>query len=125
MAFSVTPENIPLSWKRTLAGRPASSIHFVLAILFNGICLLALAKTLRILTAMRKTDPGLLIFFAFVLFFLVLAALLVWQVYRKASAEIRVRENSLVLVISYIAFRLYICVLGVAIMLLGIIGLIR
>ncbi len=74
---------------------------------------------------MWKSDPGTLIFLLFVLFFLVFATVSILQVYRKASAEIQVRENSGVLVFSYIAFRLYLLVLGVAIMLFATIGLIR
>ena len=124
MAVYVTPEGLPSSWKRSLTSRPVSSVHFGLAVLFNGICFLALTDAFRVLLAMRKHDPGLLAFFAFVLVFLIFAAFSIWQVYRHASAEIQIRENSPVLVISYIAFRLYLLVLGVAIMLLATIGLI-
>ena len=123
MNFSVTPTSIPASWKRTLTDQPIKPIHFVSVILFNGLCLLALAKTLRILLTVRKTDPGLLLFFAFILFFLVMAALSIWQVYRHARAEVQVRENPSALLISYLALRLYLCVLGVAIMLLFTINL--
>ena len=125
MALSITPENLQIAWKRSLAGKPANSKHVWVAVLLNGICLLALGDAFRALTVGRKLDPGLLIFFAFILCFLVLADFFVWQMYRKASAEMQVREDSPALSISFMAYRLYLLVLGVAIMSLKIIGMIH
>ena len=80
MALSVTADNLPASWKRSLEGGRASSVHCVLAMLFNGSCLLAFTSALRHLKAMRQLEPGVLMFLAFVFFFLVLAAMSAVQV---------------------------------------------
>lgn len=123
MGFFVTSDTIPASWKRTLAGNPLRSMNIVLAGMFNLMCLLALVKTFRILSAMRNTDPGLLLLFVIALFFIIMATVSIWQVYRRARAELQVQDDPTALVLSYLALRLYICVLGIAIMLLFTINL--
>ena len=123
MALSVTSENIPVSWKQTLTGKPVKSTHFALAGMFNLMCLLELVKTFSRLVAARKAAPELIFLLAFALFFLTMAAWSMWHVYQRSRVQLQLLDNSTVLFISYLALRLYICVLGVAMMLLVTINL--
>ena len=79
-----------------------------------------LVKTVHVFTMIRKSNPGLLVFLGFTTFFLFMSYLFIWQIYQKVKIVVETHEDSPMLMLSYLAYRLYICVLGVAFMLLSV-----
>ena len=123
MALVVTTRNLPNSWKRSLAGRVTRSIHFQIAILFNGICFLKLIEVIRSHLWLFKARPELVSLFAIVVLALLIASCFMWRIYQIAKAELTVQETSALSVLSYVAFRIYLLVLGVAFLLLQTINI--
>ena len=125
MGFSISVRTPPLSWKRSITGRPERSAEFYLGLFLNGSCALKLIKDLYSSVAEHRSAPGLIVAYLASILVLVIAAISAWQVFQAARKQALTADNAPVLVVSYLAFRIYFCMLGLALALLTVVDLNR
>ena len=112
------------TWKRTLNGNPWRSVHFALAALFNAIVLICWFQFILICRTTISVKPGFALAAISILLLLLLAGAFAKQAFSLARHYVDDRAKRTLsepmATISYLAFRLYLLVLGVAFMLLSL-----
>lgn len=116
MAYINIPSEALIKWKRTLVKSSWRSTHFAIAVLFNGLVFLNVLRGFSLHGRIAVVNPYLSVFVFPASIFLGYAGYLMWNIAQQTKAACLLDQDEhevAMLSISYIAFRVYVLLLGV------------
>lgn len=116
------------SWEKALLKGPLSSRHLLIALCFNALNAINLVELYRNYCSNQEVGSHLAIFIMIIAFFLMGGGYYIYKAYETAkealtveSLDLRARKS--IVTTSYLAFRLYLFMLGISFILLAAINI--
>lgn len=116
----MTHDEVEVSWRGSLVNGPVRSRHFYLAVIFNLLNAVAISHLFLLFRYSTEMVSRMLVLLPAVVGVLAFSGYYMFQMYRLMNSKLKdTSEASVLLQISYIAFRLYLLTLGISFVILA------